>query len=261
MDDVFDAADEIGSQSDKVMSSFEASIQEILYSQGWAMDDVDVYVASGLLPRIVQRLLTTLYYELFLHIQKLIAHDPDPDHFKEFTLLHVKHHARQLRQIRLYATRCSHMILRSYAYLRDAQSKGFTDIKLVRLMTQKLQDMTRLLTEQNSIARQPKSIKEWSCAHCHSELHSGGMAACPLTDFKAKIARRMAKEASTKLKEEPGVLEPLITEEKAKERKSEGKEQGITAVNAPCVLKMIDIVHSYLFSERLSSRPFPQRCP
>jgi hypothetical protein len=88
MAEVFDAADEIGSQFDKVMGSFEVSIQEILYSQGWAKDDVDVYVASGLLPRIVQRQLT-LYYKLFLHIQKRIAHDQDPDHFKEFTLLHV----------------------------------------------------------------------------------------------------------------------------------------------------------------------------
>jgi hypothetical protein len=92
MEDVFDTAEEIGSQSDKVLSSFEASMQEILYSQGWVKDDVDTYVASGLLPRIVQRLLS-LYYELYLHFQKLIAHDPEPDHFKEFTLMHVTHHA------------------------------------------------------------------------------------------------------------------------------------------------------------------------
>jgi hypothetical protein len=104
MDGVFDAAEEIGSQADKVTTSFEASIQEILYTQGWAKDDVELYVSSGLLPRIIQRSMA-LYYELHLHFQKLIARNPDPTHFKEFTLLHVKYHARQLQQIRLYAAR------------------------------------------------------------------------------------------------------------------------------------------------------------
>jgi hypothetical protein len=50
MEDLFDATDEIGSQSDKVLQSFHASVQEILYSQGWTPDDVNVYLGSGLLP-------------------------------------------------------------------------------------------------------------------------------------------------------------------------------------------------------------------
>jgi hypothetical protein len=218
MDDVSDAAEEIGSQTDKIMNSFEAGIQEILYAQGWAKDDVDLYVASSLLPRITQRLLA-LCYELYLHFQKLIAHNPDPEHFKAFTMLHVEFHAKQLRQIRLYAVRRSQMILRSYTYLRDAKAKGFTDIRLVGQVTQKLQDMTRQLTDlQSNIERPPpRPSKEWSCAHCHSELHTGGMAACPLNDFKAKVARRVAKEVAKTAKEDPDVLSRLIAEEKKKE--------------------------------------------
>jgi hypothetical protein len=86
-------------------------------------------------------------------------------------------------------------------------------------MTQKLQDMTRLLMEQQSAPQTSptKPAKEWACAHCHSDLHTGGMAACPLSDFKAKIARRLAKDATTKQKDEPGILERLIKEEKAKD--------------------------------------------
>jgi hypothetical protein len=104
IEDVYDAAEELGSQSDKVFQSFESSIQEILYSQGWTRDDVDLYLASGLLPRIIQRTLA-LYYEMLLHFEKLIVQDPEPEHFQDFTMLHIKHHARQLRQIRMYATR------------------------------------------------------------------------------------------------------------------------------------------------------------
>jgi hypothetical protein len=219
MDDVFDAAEEIGSQSDKIMTSFEAGIQEILYAQGWSKDDVDLYVVSGLLPRITQRLLA-LYYELYLHFQKLIAHNPDPEHFKAFTMLHVEFHAKQRRQIRLYAVRRSQMILRSYTYLRDARAKGFTDIRLVGQVTQKLQDMTRQLTDLQSHIERPslRASKEWSCAHCHSELHTGGMAACPLNDFKAKVARRVAKEAAKTFKDDPDVLARLMAEERKKDK-------------------------------------------
>jgi hypothetical protein len=133
----------------------------------WARDAVELYVASGLLPRITQRLLV-LYYELYLHFQKLITHNPEPEHFKTFTMLHVEYHAKQLRQIRLYAVQRSQMIIRSYTYLRDAKAKGFTDIRLIGQVTQKLQDLTRQLTDLQSYADcpSPKPSKEWSCAHC-----------------------------------------------------------------------------------------------
>jgi hypothetical protein len=215
MEDIFDAADEIGSQSDKVLTRFYSSLQEILYAQGWAKDDVDLYVASGLLPRIAERMLQ-LCYELYLHFQQLIAHDPDPARFKEFTLLHVTHHARQLRKIRMYATRRSQMILRSYTYLWDAHAKGYMDIKLVGIVTQKLQDMTRAVMEMPATAQELKPPKDSACNHCHSELHKGGMAACPLVDFKAKIARPIARDAGKKVKEEPEIMDRLIAEERAK---------------------------------------------
>jgi hypothetical protein len=44
------------------------------------------------------------------------------------------------------------------------------------------------------------------------------MAACPLTDLKAKVARRVAKEAAKTIKEDPEVLTRPIAEEKKKEK-------------------------------------------
>jgi hypothetical protein len=215
-EDLYDAADEIGSQSDKVLQSYEASIQEILYTQGWAPADVDQYISSGLLPRIVQRLLA-MYYELYLHFQRMVVQNPDPEHFKTFTMLHIQHHTRQLRQIRLYAVRRGTMILRSYTYLRDAKAKGITDVKLISLVTNKLQELTQLLSEARLLdGGSPTKSKEWACSHCHSELHGGGPNACTLKDFKTKIARRIAKEAEKKVRDEPGILTRLMTEERAR---------------------------------------------
>jgi hypothetical protein len=152
IEDLYDAADELGSQADKVLQSFEASILELLYSKGWARDDVDQYVITGLLPRIVQRLLA-IYYEIYLHFQRLVVQNPDPDHFQTYTMLHVEYHARQLRYIRMYAVRRSGMLLRSYTYLRDAKSKGFTDVKLIGTVTNKLQEMTSLISDPQLLER------------------------------------------------------------------------------------------------------------
>ena len=108
------------------------------------------------------------------------------------------------------------MILRSYTYLRDAKAKGFTDVKLIGIITTKLQTLTKQLTALKSLENEghkSKPTKEWSCTHCHSELHTGGSNDCPLKDFKNKVARRIAKEATSKLSEEPDVLKRLMEEE------------------------------------------------
>jgi hypothetical protein len=217
-DDLSEAAEEISSQSDSVYQSFEGSVREILYNQGWAKSDVDLYLAAGLLPRIVQRTLF-LYYELYSYFQQLVNKNPDPEHFKTFIMLHVAHHANRLRNIHTYSTRRSLMILRSYTYLRDAKVKGFTDIKLVGEVTMKLHDLAQAMIEHpaTNLSVQKKQPKEWACQHCHSDLHTGGPAKCPLKDFSTKVCRRMAKEAERRIKDEPDVLTRLIAEEKARE--------------------------------------------
>jgi hypothetical protein len=45
---------------------------------------------------------------------------------------------------------------------------------------------------------------------------TGGSASCVLKDFKTKVARRLAKKAERKIKEEPGVLKRIMAEEAAK---------------------------------------------
>jgi hypothetical protein len=107
--------------------------------------------------RIVQRFLQ-YYYKMFLYFQKLAAKNPDPDHFRDYTMLHITHHARQLRQIQLYAPRRSLMLLRSYTYLRDAKDKGFTDIRLMGALTQKLQELMTSLQDRAGTTNRQKPM-------------------------------------------------------------------------------------------------------
>jgi hypothetical protein len=154
----------------------------------------------------------TICYELHIHLQTVAMVNPETwdDYGKE----HVLHHAKQLRQIRMYASRRSQMILQTYAYLRDSRAKGFQDIKLLGALTQKLQEAAF----RNLLApvKPPTAPKEWNCIHCHSDLHTGGIKECPLKDFKVKVARRLARDAAKQIKSDPDALDKLMEEERAK---------------------------------------------
>jgi hypothetical protein len=83
----------------------------------------------------------------------------------------------------------------------------------------KLHEMAQAMIEYlaANLSAPKKQPKEWACQHCHSDLHTGGPAKCPLKDFSTKVCRRMAKEAERRIKDKPDVLTRLIAEEKARE--------------------------------------------
>jgi hypothetical protein len=110
-------------------------------------------------------------------------------------------------------------LLRAYTYLRDAKRDGFTDMKLMGTITQKLQEITRTLHDQGGSAR--LKLKDWACTHCHSEIHEGGEGSCPLKELKAKPARRIARDAAKRIKDEPDVINRMIQEEKDREKEKE----------------------------------------
>jgi hypothetical protein len=59
--------------------------------------------------------------------------------------------------------------------------------------------------------------QQWNCAHCHASLHQGGAKKCPIGEFKAKVARRVALETQRLTATEQGALERLLSEERAKQ--------------------------------------------
>jgi hypothetical protein len=207
IDDLSASTEELSGQRDKVLSNMEAAMREVLFNAGWTKEDADVYCEAGLLPRIIRRSMT-IYYELHIHFQTVAMMNPEA--WEDCGKMHVDHHAKQLRQIRMYAARRSQMILQTYTYLRDAKAKGFQDIKLLGAITQKLQDVA--FKNLAVTPRPPKAPKEWHCTHCHSDLHEGGMKDCSLKEFKAKVARRLARDA----KSDPDALETLMAEERKK---------------------------------------------
>jgi hypothetical protein len=162
----------------------------------------------------------SLYQELYLVFQRLaVAH---PNQWEEGGLEYVTHHAKAFAWIRKCAQTHSQMILQNYTYLRDANTKNFTDMKLLGALSLKWHSMAMAaapaaLLKSPVPVKAPLSPPPWTCSHCHiMDLHDGGARKCIAWDLPILKARHIALEALKVHKTEPGAFEHLVTKELAK---------------------------------------------
>jgi hypothetical protein len=150
------------------------------------------------------------WLELHIHLQTIS--NANPEHWEEVVLPHIEYHSKNLARIRKWSLTRSMLVLQSYIYLRDGRAKGYQDIKLLAALTTQLQRLS--FSGSHTKTSTTKPTAQWSCAHCHSDVHEGGRGACPMKDLKPKVARRIAKEAG-RLLTDPAALERLIEAERA----------------------------------------------
>jgi hypothetical protein len=193
-----------------VLSNMEACFLEILYRVGWTTADANLWITAGLLPRLIR---ATMQWWLELHIHLQTISNANPEHWDEVVLPHIEYHSKNLARIRKWSLTRSMLVLQSYIYLRDGRAKGYQDIKLLSALTTQLQRLS--FSGSHTKTSTTKPTAQWSCAHCHSDVHEGGRGACPMKDLKPKVARRIAKEAGRLLKTDPTALERLIEAERA----------------------------------------------
>ena len=206
-EDLADATEEISSMMGTALANMNSAFRETLYNAGWTTTDADLWVTAGLLPRLARNTMQW-WLELHIHLQKIA--NANPEHWDEVVLPHLLYHSKCLARIRKWALTRTMLILQSYIYLRDGRSKGFQDIKLLSDLTTRLQRATL----QGVVKPNHPKAQQWSCSHCHSDLHEGGKPACPMGDLKPKVARRIAKNAARQIKTDPDALDKAVAEEK-----------------------------------------------
>jgi hypothetical protein len=150
------------------------------------------------------------WLELHIHLQRIS--NANPEHWEEVFLPHIEYHSKNLACIRKWSLTRSMLVLQSYIYLRDGRAKGYQDNKLLAALTTQLQRLSFSGSPTKTFTT--KTNAQWSCAHCHSDVHEDGRGACPMKDLKPKVARRIAKEAG-RLLTDPAALERLIEAERA----------------------------------------------
>jgi hypothetical protein len=98
LEDLETGREELEAQASEIMGNMEATICQILFVNGWARGNIDIFLASGLLPNVMRSTMA-LYQALWMHLCTLTLKHP----FKVVSL-HIKHHADKLCTLWVYAT-------------------------------------------------------------------------------------------------------------------------------------------------------------
>ena len=89
-DDLETGREELDSQVAKLLSTTEATLSQLLFTNGWAKVDINLYLASGLFPNVMRSSMA-LYQALWLHLCTLTLKHPF-----NIVAIHVKHHLDHL---------------------------------------------------------------------------------------------------------------------------------------------------------------------
>lgn len=198
-------------------------IFDFMIRRNYDEGEVDLYLASGFLPRIVAASFEN-YYSLLVQARELHMSHPEPwDGGPADTL--VQHHSEKLLMLRMNAESRRDLILRTYAYLRDSAQKSYYH----ESQTEALWDRMSTLTEKLANSRRGGGgtgggggggsggggggggggDRKPTCSHCKSrELHEAmkvgvGKAECPLASLGGREARQAAKEILAEVKGTP----------------------------------------------------------
>jgi hypothetical protein len=213
------AAEELLSCSEMVLSNMTSTFQEILFNAGWTILSAELWCRAGLLPHIMRRTLD-LFSELHQHL--LSTHNAHATQWDTVTKVRVLFHAENLRRIRIFAQHRGQMILMNYIYLRDMRQKGWQDVKLLGQLMDSHWKQTEVqphidANNANNKADKKKANPKTECVHCLSKKHAGPAENCPLKDLKRRKAIAVAKKADPHFDEDPDVYTKAL--EEAKETK------------------------------------------
>jgi hypothetical protein len=203
-EDLESSREDLESQSTEILQTMEATMSQILFVNGWTKGDIDLYLASGLLPHVM-RLSMAHYQSLWLHLCTLTLKHPF-----NVVAIHIKHHADKLRTLRQFSqTRCR-LLIRAYIFLRDAKHKNYRD--------QSISDKIMALAFPSVLSLKPPEVhsanpegRTYDCPNCMSDLHLG--VPRPAKRLRAKRAKELAVTAAQTIKTDPAAFDKLCQPE------------------------------------------------
>ena len=176
----------------------QLSITQFLRTRGFGESEIQQFLATGLFMRLIND--TNTRYQKFL---TLVMQSAVQDGYSgQLAESMIEYHTDKLVQIRLFSPSYYQFLVQTYAYLRDAEDKKFTDASMYQPLLQDLLRRTNELNHSEEPAPSPKPRTDNNCTFCQSRgLHTSlglGIATshCP---FKGKISQTKARLAAKKL--------------------------------------------------------------
>ena len=138
----------------------ESRVRSLLNQCRYSKDYIELYMATGLLLRVVE-LTYTYYLGLLSTVRGSIYEFPDGRWKNSFAYYVVEHHARELRQIRESAADYRTFILDTYVYLRNANKDKYQDNSFTRnLLHQQLHPDNTEEPDDASEIKVPRALKD-----------------------------------------------------------------------------------------------------
>jgi hypothetical protein len=225
--DLQQAAEELLSCGELVLSNMTSTFQEILFNAGWTANSAELWCRAGLLPHIIRRTLD-LFSDLHQHL--LTTHDLHSTQWDTVTGVRITFHAENLRRIRTFAQHRGQLILLNYIYLRDMRSKSWQDIKLLgQLMDSHWHQAEEQHTDTQGGRQKAEKVKKSGedkskkpdpkieCVHCMSHKHFGPVENFPVKELRRRKAIALAKRADPLFEDDPKIYAKLLKEAKDKE--------------------------------------------
>jgi hypothetical protein len=166
---------ELNEVQEMVFANCKGQFHSILHHAGWDTQSIEMWLFSGLLPRILEKTFD-FYLQLLHHALTMTCSQPWPR-----VAFFLSFHARKLALIRTLAPTRLQCLLQNYTYLRDMAADQFASLAY----------HNALLSQMNDIVK-PRV----RCSHCRSTLHLGDTRCCPWKDETPNQAKRNSQRAA-----------------------------------------------------------------
>jgi hypothetical protein len=174
----------------------------ILDRSGYDSDYIDLYLQTGMLPRIVRDTYTN-YIGLLNTVNSHANGIPDDAWSSSLAGKMLAIHCDRLASIRRQSSNYREMVLRNYTYLREAHSNKYYDSRLNRELWKSQYGPQRAMPaprgEGGGGGSGGATASTPTCPCCKRKAaHTGGEAECPLKPLNAALRRKAMRDLSSR---------------------------------------------------------------
>jgi hypothetical protein len=205
VDQLYDATSGLQKIKKSVLEGMGVDMKGTLSKLCWSTEQLELFILVGRLP-LMSRLSIDFFGQLLMYFQRVATSTVNG---WELAKVDLDCFAEALKDIRFAASTRLMMIVKTYAYLRDAVASGFstaelTDARHVYTMSA----IASLREPLPAAAGTPRGVRivPTPCLHCgQSGLHPIGAAECIFKSISRPKAKQAAREVTEKMSADPSL--------------------------------------------------------
>ena len=200
--DLYDAMENVPDAWEDLETSQRSQFINVLDRSGYDSDYIDLYLQTGMLPRIVRDTYTN-YVGLLNTVNSHANGISDESWAYSLAGKMLALHCDRLASIRRQSSNYREMVLRNYTYLREAHANKYYDSRLNRELWKNQQGPQRApsapSTSGSGGGGNGAASTAAACPCCKRKaVHTGGEADCPLKPLNAALRRKAMRDLSSR---------------------------------------------------------------